>query len=213
MQVDTFLFRLILKILLKAIPSVTSWNARFPIQPVNTTLQTEINNQRMNYWDFLISERPNTPAERVIGHIIYLNGGSMSRNTSHCLHIFIFLSQLSRTHPWQIVPLINQQRWPAWNSHAGQFCLMSTGHFRISQQGRFFWAAAPFLRATRKSIWRSVYTGMFRHPCSKLCMALGETPNNCAIWLCVFPKYRRILENSSFPTEHTPFSIFHYTTL
>jgi hypothetical protein len=79
--------------------NIASWNARFPIQPVNTTLQTEINNQRMNYWDFLISERPNTPAERVIGHIIYLNGGSMSRNTSHCLHIFIFLSQLSRTHP------------------------------------------------------------------------------------------------------------------
>ena len=132
---------------------------------------------------------------------------NMVRNTLQCRHIFIFFCQSSCTWPWQIVPLINQQRFPAWSSHAGQFCLVSIGHFRITQQALFFlWG--DFFRSRRKRAWRSVCTGMFLHPCSKLCIALKETPNNCAICLCVFPKYRRAVENSFFRTRNTPFPFF-----
>ena len=129
----------------------------------------------------------------------------MFRNTLHCWHIFIFFCQLSWTFPWQTVPLINQQRCLAWNSHVGHFRLSSLGHFRITQQG-LLCLASGLSNVRRNSTWRSVCTGMFLHPCSKLCMALRETPNNCAIWLCVFPKYWRVLKNSSFSTENIPFS-------
>ena len=129
----------------------------------------------------------------------------MVRNTLHCRHIFIFFCQFSCTWPWQIVPLINQQRFPTWNSHAGQFCLVSIGHFRITQQD-LSPPGGDFLEAKRKRTWRSIWTGIFLHPCSKLCMALRETPNNCAIWPCVFPRYWRAFENSFFPTRNTPFS-------
>ena len=126
-------------------------------------------------------------------------------NTWHCRHIFIFFCQLSCVRPWQIVPLINQQRFPTWNSHAGQFCLISIGHFRITQQGLSF-LGREGLEAKRKRTWRSIWTGIFLHPCSKLCMALRETPKSCAIWLCVFPRYWRAVENSFLSTQNTPFS-------
>ena len=42
-------------------------------------------------------------------------------NTLHLRHINILLPQLTRVLPSQKVPLINQQRWPALNSQAGQF--------------------------------------------------------------------------------------------
>jgi hypothetical protein len=128
-------------------------------------------------------------------------------NTLHCRHIFIFFCQFSCTWPWQIVPLINQQRFPAWYSHAGQFRLISIGHFRITQQGLSFWGG-DFLDAKRKRTWRSVCTGMFLHPCSKLWIALREVPNNWAIWSCVFPRYWRAVENSFFPTRNTSFPFF-----
>ena len=130
----------------------------------------------------------------------------MVPNTLHCRHIFIFFCQLPLTCPWQIVPLINQQRCPTWSSHAGQFCLISLGHFRITQQGLSFFC--NFFKARRNRAWRSAWTGIFLHPCSKLCIALEETPNNRAIWLCVFPRYRRIVENSFFPTQDAPFAFF-----
>ena len=129
----------------------------------------------------------------------------MVRNTLHRRHIFIFFRQLCCTSPRQNVPLINQHRCPAWNSHAGQFRLISMGHFSATQQSLSF-LGGDFFKARRKRTWRSVCTGIFLQPCSKLCMALRETPNNCAIWLCVFPKYRRAVENSIFPTRKTPFS-------
>ena len=128
-------------------------------------------------------------------------------NTLHWRQIFIFFSQLTCFWPWQIVPLINQQRFPALNSHAGQFCFVSLGHVRITQQGlSFLWG--DFLEANRKRTWRSIWTGIFLHPCSKLCMALRETPNNCAICLCVFPRYWRAVENSFCSTKSTPLSFF-----
>ena len=142
--------------------------------------------------------------DRFRAYNLYFNVGSMVRNTLHRRHIFIFFCQLSCVRPWQIVPLINQQRFPTWNSHAGQFCLISTGHFRITQQGLSF-LRGDFIEAKRKRTWRSIWTGIFLHPCSKLCMALRETPNNCAICLCVFPRYWRAVENSFFPTQNTPF--------
>ena len=122
-------------------------------------------------------------------------GANIDLNTSHCRHIFIFFCQLPWTLPWHIVPLINQQRCPPSNSHAGHFCLISGGHFRITQQGPFplLW---DLFKVRRNSNWRSVCTGMFLHPCSKLCTALIEIPNNCANWSWVFSKPDRIWEDS-----------------
>jgi len=111
----------------------------------------------------------------------------MDWNTSHFLHISIFLAQLFFALPWQIVPLMSQHICPALNSHAGQFCLVSIGQSLIVQHGGFV-LRQDLLRFKRRSDWRSVWTGIFLQPCSMLCMVLGEIPNNCAICLCVFPK-------------------------
>jgi len=90
---------------------------------------------------------------------------------------------------------MNQQRWPDLNSHAGQFCLISSGHFRTAQQGLTLLLATSF-EASKNKAWRSVCTGTFLHPCSKLCMVLRELPNNWANCFWVFPKCCRIRENS-----------------
>ena len=74
------------------------------------------------------------------------------------------------------------------------------GHFFITQQGFCFLSRFCFI-AKRKSICRSICTEIFLHPCSKLCMALREVPSRSAIWLCVFPSWRRIKENSSLSTN------------
>ena len=130
----------------------------------------------------------------------------MVRNTLHRPHIFIFSRQLFCTWPWQMVPLINQQRCPTWNSHAGQFALISLGHLRITQQALpFIWGT--FCDARRNKTWRSACTGMFLHPCSKLCIALSEVPKSCAICCWVFPKWCRISENSFFPIWKPPFRL------
>ncbi len=99
------------------------------------------------------------------------------RHTSHSRHRFIFFCQLFCTFPSQMVPFINQQRCSARNSHAGQFSLVSVGHFRITQQGLVLLFRDLF-RERRYNTWRSACTGMFLHPCSKLWMALSEVPNN-----------------------------------
>lgn len=127
----------------------------------------------------------------------------MAWNTVHCWHIFIFLRQLSWTLPLQNVPLMNQQRCPAQNSQAGQFRFVSTEHLCISQQGLAL-LGGHFFMAKRKRACLSMCVGTFLQPCSKLWTAFGETPNNCAIWPCVFPRYRRILENSFLSIDSYP---------
>jgi hypothetical protein len=122
------------------------------------------------------------------------------RNTTHFRHDSIFSRQLSCTWPRHIVPLINQQRCPPWNSHAGQVFLVFMGHFFITQQGFCFLSRSRFI-AKRKSTCRSICTGIFLHPCSKLCMAFREVPSSSDIWLCVFPSWRRIKENSPLSTN------------
>ena len=124
----------------------------------------------------------------------------MDRNTSHFRHSFIFSRQFCWGSPRQIVPLINQQRFPLWNSHAGHFCLVSTGHFSISQHG-LLCPLEAFFMARRNNIWRWTCTGMRLHPCSKLWMAFTEVPSSCANWLWVFPNRRRMVENSFLSTE------------
>ena len=87
--------------------------------------------------------------------------------TSHFRHTFILLLQLAWGFPWRRVPLMNQQRLPDSNSHAGQSRRVSIEQFRTSQQDR----ASPafvFFNVRRKSICRSMCTGTLRHPCSKL---------------------------------------------
>jgi hypothetical protein len=74
------------------------------------------------------------------------------------------------------------------------------GHFFITQQDFCFVSRSRFI-AKRKSTCRSICTGIFLHPCSKLCMALREVPSSSAIWLCVFLSWRRIKENSSLSTN------------
>jgi hypothetical protein len=74
------------------------------------------------------------------------------------------------------------------------------GHFFITQQGFCFLSRFRFI-AKRKSTCRSICTGIFLHPCSKLCMAFREVPSSSDIWLCVFPRLRRIKENSPLSTN------------
>jgi hypothetical protein len=85
--------------------------------------------------------------------------------TSQDRQIFIFSFQFFRTEPSQIVPFINQQRFPALNSHAGQFAFWSGEHFFIAQHGfaRFLFSA---ILETKKNICRSTEGGTERHSCS-----------------------------------------------
>lgn len=99
-----------------------------------------------------------------------------------------------------MVPLINQQNFPLWNSHAGHVFLIFVGHFLITQHGFCCFFRFRFF-AKRKSMCRSICTGMFLHPCSKLCMAFREVPSSSAIWLCVFPSWCRMEENSFLSTS------------
>jgi hypothetical protein len=71
------------------------------------------------------------------------------------------------------------------------------GQVRVTQQGLSF-LGWDFFRNRRKRICRSECTGMFLQPCSKLWMALRETPNSRAIWICVFPSCLRIIEKVLF---------------
>jgi hypothetical protein len=67
--------------------------------------------------------------------------------------IFIFASQLLCALPSHMVPLMNQQSFPALNSQAGQSRLLSTGHFMATQQ-----SSRPFLSPFNESksrIWLS----------------------------------------------------------
>gem|GEM_PF-5585306 len=86
-------------------------------------------------------------------------------NTSQHRQIFIFSFQSFWLTPSQMVPLINQQRSPEENSHAGQpfFCL--GGHFFTTQHGFCFLPFNANLDIKNK-IWRSTCTGTVRHPCS-----------------------------------------------
>jgi len=133
-------------------------------------------------------------------HATSYRAGKIDRKTLHFRHDSIFSRQLSCAWPWHMVPLINQQRCPLWNSHAGQIFLMFMGHFFKIQQGFCFLSRFLFI-AKRKSTCRSICTGIFLHPCSKLCMAFREVPSSSAIWLCVFPRWRRMNENSSLSTN------------
>lgn len=137
----------------------------------------------------------------------------MDLNTSHCRHRIIFLCQFCCTSPWQMVPFINQHIPPSLNSHAGQLRLVSTGHFRITQQALLL-PPMDFFWNKRKSKCRSVCTGISLHPCSKLCMALGDTLNNRANWTWVLPRKCRARINPLLSTEKLPqsFSIKYYTT-
>jgi hypothetical protein len=105
---------------------------------------------------------------------------------------------------------MNQQRCPALNSHAGQFRRILTGHFCIDQQGTLPLPLELF-RNRRKSSCRSTCVGIFLHPCSKLCMALGEIPSNWASWAWVLPRWRRIRENSVLSMENL--DGYNYTTM
>ncbi len=115
--------------------------------------------------------------------------------TEHFRHTFIFWLQLSCFIPWQMVPLMNQQRWPTRNSHAGQACRFWVGHSRISQQGQRV-PPISFFMASRNNICRSIWTGTFRHPCSKAWTARTDTPNNWARAFWVFSSFWRADENS-----------------
>jgi tetratricopeptide (TPR) repeat protein len=106
------------------------------------------------------------PAQGEIA-VIHIRDGRMNRWTSHWWQIFIFFFQLPWGKPSQIVPLMNQQRCPASNCHAGQSCLLSAEQGRVSQQGLSF-LEAWYFKARIKRTWRSICTGMFRQPCSKL---------------------------------------------
>jgi len=64
--------------------------------------------------------------------------GIIDLKTLHFRHIFIFSVQSFLASPSHIVPLINQQSCPTFNSHAGQFCLVDIGHFLITQHGLLF---------------------------------------------------------------------------
>jgi hypothetical protein len=133
----------------------------------------------------------------------------MDWNTRHFRQRFIFFSQLSCASPSQIVPLMNQQRCPSWNSQAGHWRFFSTGHFRMFQH-RPFVPPGRLLCARRNNICRSIWAGILLQPCSKLCTALSEVPNNCAICFWVLPSWLRILEKSSFfncPFPLIPFFI------
>lgn len=117
-----------------------------------------------------------------------------SLKTLHLLQIFILVLQSRIGSPAQTVPLINQQREPALNSHAGQVLRVSEGHFRIFQQGRANLCLSVF-SVFRSLISRSMWTGTFRHPCSKLWIPLREIPRRAAICLCVFWSSCRDSEN------------------
>jgi hypothetical protein len=117
-------------------------------------------------------------------------------NTMHRRHTLILLLQLAHGFPSQMVPLINQQRCPASNSQAGQFLRLSGGHAWTSQQG---WIpfVFPLCKASRKSICLSIYTGTFRHPCSKLWIALRDVPKSSDNFFWVLPSRWREAWNSS----------------
>ena len=90
---------------------------------------------------------------------------SREDKTSHLWQIFIFSFQFFWTAPSQIVPLINQQSLPAWNSKAGHFFLRSGGHFFIIQHVfRSVWL--PLILESKKKSCRSTWAGTDRHPCS-----------------------------------------------
>ena len=124
--------------------------------------------------------------------------------TEHFRHTFIFWPQLSCFLPWQMVPFMNQQRWPTRNSHAGQAFRFCPEHSRIFQQGRSFPPACFFI-ASKKNICRSIWTGTFRQPCSNAWTARMEIPNSWARAFCVFSSSWRVEENSfvsiSFPAR------------
>ena len=120
--------------------------------------------------------------------------GIIAWNTSHFWQISIFSCQVFWHSPWQKVPLRNQQKYRALYSQTMQLSLHSLGHFFISQHGLAVPSAALF-KDKRTSVCRSIYVGICLSPCSKLCMVLGETHNNRANCLWLFPKYRRIWEN------------------
>ena len=87
------------------------------------------------------------------------------RKTSQDRQIFIFSFQFWRTVPSQMVPLINQQRSPAFNSQAGQCAFWLGEHFFIAQPVflRFLFSA---ILETKKNICRSAEGGTDRQPCS-----------------------------------------------
>ncbi len=126
--------------------------------------------------------------------------GNINRNISHCRQSFIFFPQFSWYLPWQNVPLINQQKYPALYSQAVQFSLHSTGQLRISQQGPVL-SSDDLLRDRRNNNCRSALAGMFLHPCSKLCIALGDTHSRRASSPWVFLKEYRTCENSFLSIE------------
>ncbi len=86
-------------------------------------------------------------------------------NTSHERHIFIFSCQFLWTLHSQMVPLINQQSLPDWNSQAGHCFFRFGGQFLITQHGfrSFFFFLS---RETKKSTCRSTCIGTFLQPCS-----------------------------------------------
>jgi hypothetical protein len=89
---------------------------------------------------------------------------NMEWNTLHSRHIFILFSQLPWTSPLHIVPLINQQRCPHWNSHAGHFSLSSMGQAWMSQQS--LPPFRDFFEARRNSTCLSTCTETLLRPCS-----------------------------------------------
>lgn len=136
---------------------------------------------------------------------------NMEWKTSHFRHIFILLFQSPWTSPWHMVPLINQQRCPLWNSHAGQFSFISAGQSWMSQQGLPpSWAS--FL-ARRNSACLSTCVGIFLHPCSKLCTALSEIARSWAISFWDFPSRWRILESSFLSICFLQCVLSYHTTL
>ena len=129
----------------------------------------------------------------------------INRKTSHFRHIVIFSFQFFWISPWHIVPFMNQQRCPIWNSHAGQFRFTSKGHFFIFQHG-FFFRIWDLMVIKKNSRCRSTCTGTFLRPCSKLWMAFREQPSNWAIWVCVLPSRSLAMQNSFLSTKHHLYS-------
>lgn len=123
--------------------------------------------------------------------------------TWHFRHVVIFFRQFFWGAPSQNVPLINQHRWPDLNSHAGHFSRISFEHFRKIQHA-FCFSLVFCFRERRNRSWRSTYMGMRLHPCSKLCTALEDIPNNWPISFCDFPQLWRILENSFLFIQRNP---------
>jgi len=78
--------------------------------------------------------------------------------------ILIFACQFFWALPSHMVPLMNQQSFPALNSQAGQFLLLSVGHFRTTQQS--FRPSRLSFNESKSRIWLSAWAGIDRQPCS-----------------------------------------------